>query len=109
MDHSGVSDGQTNLFSSPENQAKTIQVLTFLTRTLTSVPNIVGIQLLNEPVNDPRVFEFYNTALDAVRAVSDEAKRFPFYLHDAFNLNEATGFTKGRGAEWNVLDHHSCK
>jgi glucan 1,3-beta-glucosidase len=109
MDHSGVSDGQANLFSSPDNQAKAIQVLTFLTRTFTSVPNVVGIQLLNEPVNDPRTFEFYSAALEAVRAVSQEAQKFPFYVHDAFNLNEAVGFMKGRGTEWNILDHHSCE
>lgn len=107
--HSGVSDGQTNLFSSPDNIMKTIQVLQFLTRTFVNVPNIVGIQLLNEPANVPEVWDFYNTALDALRTVTPEAQSFPFYLHDAFDLEKGSSYVMSRGREWNVLDHHACR
>jgi aryl-phospho-beta-D-glucosidase BglC (GH1 family) len=47
--HSGVSDGNINLFGSEANINQTINALTFITRQLVSVNNVVGIQLLNEP------------------------------------------------------------
>ena len=47
--HSGISDGATNLFSVPSNMDKTIAVLTFLAQNLACVANVVGIQILNKP------------------------------------------------------------
>jgi len=106
--HSGVSDGQANLFSSPSNMQKTISVLQFLTNTLVDVPNVVGIQLLNEPIDIPDVFDFYTNALNTLRGSSPAAQNFPFYVHDAFDLNQGANFVRSRGREWNILDHHSC-
>jgi glucan 1,3-beta-glucosidase len=57
-DHSGVSDGQTTLFSSKQNMDKTIAVLTFLMKQLVSVSNVIGIQVLNEPVYAPELENF---------------------------------------------------
>ena len=51
--HSGISDGQTNLFINPQYQNQTIEVLTFLTQQLSTVTNVAGIEILNEPQNDP--------------------------------------------------------
>lgn len=50
--HSGISDGQTNLFNVTSNMDKTVSVLTFLAEQLSVVNNVVGIQLLNEPQYD---------------------------------------------------------
>lgn len=47
--HSGVSDHQINLFNTPDNVDKTINVLTFLSQTLAGVTNVVGLGLVNEP------------------------------------------------------------
>ncbi len=47
--HSGVSDGQTNMFGSDDNVNQTVHVLTALMKELAFVTNVVGIQLLNEP------------------------------------------------------------
>lgn len=105
--HSGVSDGQTGLFSSPDNVKKTISLLEYLTSTFVNVPNVVGIQLLNEPLNVPELYNFYNTVLDAVRSLGPEAKAFPFYLHDAFNIHQGADYVRSRGSEWTVLDRHS--
>ncbi|KAG8805200.1 Glucan 1,3-beta-glucosidase 3, partial [Serendipita sp. 401] len=106
--HSGVLDEQTGLFSSPENVQKTILVLKFLTETFINVPNVVGIQLLNEPIDSPETFDFYNVALDSLRGMDlTGIKSFPFYIHDAFNLQRGADLIRSRGAEWNVLDHHS--
>ena len=87
---------------------KTISVLQFLTKTFVQVPNIVGIQLLNEPINIPEVFDFYTNALNTLRSSDPAVQSFPFYLHDAFDLNNGADFVRSRGREWNVLDHHSC-
>lgn len=51
--HSGISDGVTGLFDSPTYMNLTIGVLTFLTEQLANVTNIVGIEVLNEPQDDP--------------------------------------------------------
>jgi len=57
-DHSGVSDGQTKLFSTPLYMDKAIAGLTFMMKTLARVSNVVGIQILNEPVYDDGLEDF---------------------------------------------------
>ncbi len=49
--HSGISDNRVGLFGNKTNVEKTLAVLTFLTRQLCNVTNVVGIQILNEPQN----------------------------------------------------------
>jgi aryl-phospho-beta-D-glucosidase BglC (GH1 family) len=56
--HSGVSDGVTGLFGNPQYQDKTIKALLFLTKQLSNVTNVVGIQILNEPKNVPELYGF---------------------------------------------------
>lgn len=56
--HSGISDGQTNLFNNPSNMQRTIAVLTFLMQQLGNITNVVGIQMLNEPQNVPGLADF---------------------------------------------------
>lgn len=51
--HSGISDGVTGLFNSQVDMGLTINVLTFLTEQLADVTNVVGIEILNEPHDDP--------------------------------------------------------
>jgi glucan 1,3-beta-glucosidase len=89
-----VSDYQVNLFYSPDNIRKTISVLQFLTDALIDVPNVVGVQMLNEPVNVPELWDFYNTALNSLRGSSTKAQKFPFYFHDAFDVDRGVDFMK---------------
>lgn len=56
--HSGTSDGVVGLWKSPAYMNKTIEVLTNITRELVNVNNVVGIQLLNEPADDPIIPSF---------------------------------------------------
>lgn len=56
--HSGISDGATSLFTSPDNVAKTLEVLRFLMQQLSYVTNVVGIQILNEPQYVPELENF---------------------------------------------------
>jgi hypothetical protein len=65
--------------------------------------------MLNEPVNVPESWDFYNTALNSLRGSSTKAQKFPFYFHDAFDVDRGVDFMKNRGNEWNVLNYHSCK
>ena len=122
--HSGVSDGATNLFSVPSNMDKTIDVLVFLARELACVNNVVGIQILNEPPFDDGLTAFckFNTsfsttnltstfmtdsrAIDAMREASPCAKTLPLYMHDGFDLNRFSDFVVGR-TDFVVQDHHS--
>ena len=56
--HSGISDGQVNLFNNANNISKTVEVLKFLISNLASIINVIGIELLNEPLNDPSLAQF---------------------------------------------------
>ncbi|KAJ6596777.1 glycoside hydrolase superfamily [Mycena vulgaris] len=104
--HSGISDRQVGLFKDPANVEKTLAVLTFLTRQLCNVTNVVGIQILNEPQDGPTLIDFYTRAISAMRQVSSAAEAFPIYIHDGFNLNHFTAFIANR-ADFIVQDHHS--
>lgn len=56
--HSGISDGATNLFDNPQYVNQTVTVLTYLMRQLAWTTNVIGIQLLNEPQNVPSLPDF---------------------------------------------------
>ena len=56
--HSGISDGQTNLFGNDWYTNKSMAVLSFLMQELVNVTNVVGIQILNEPTNAPELPSF---------------------------------------------------
>ncbi|KAJ6547445.1 glycoside hydrolase superfamily [Mycena capillaripes] len=103
--HSGISDGHAGLFNSTVNTEKTLAVLAFLTRQLCRVSNIVGIEILNEPLDSPELIEFYNTAISMMRQIP-YAESFPVYIHDAFNLAEFSDLIANR-SDFVVQDHHS--
>lgn len=50
--HSGVSDGRTSLFSNARYMDETTEILKRLAERLGGINNVVGLQLLNEPVYD---------------------------------------------------------
>ena len=104
--HSGTSDGQQNLFSSPDNIQLTVNVLTYLTQQLVKVNNVVGIQLLNEPSNVDGLPSFYTNTLATLREVSPEAATFPFYINDAYDMPRFADYISTR-QDFLVLDHHS--
>ncbi|KAJ7751969.1 glycoside hydrolase superfamily [Mycena metata] len=103
--HSGISDKDVGLFDSETNMDKTIDVLTFLTEQLCNVTNVIGIQVLNEPQDDPGLVDFYKRAISEMRQVPG-AESFPIYIHDAFNLEQFSDFVSQR-PDFVVQDHHS--
>ncbi|KAF8597905.1 glycoside hydrolase [Ceratobasidium sp. AG-I] len=104
--HSGTSNGQSHLFDDEGNIKRTIDILTYLTKQLVPVSNVVGIQVLNEPNNVVSLPDFYGRVIDTLRKVSPEAAKFPFYIHDGFNLQRFADFVSGR-RDFVVQDHHS--
>ncbi|TFY65483.1 hypothetical protein EVJ58_g1959 [Rhodofomes roseus] len=104
--HSGVSDGVTGLFDSQPNMDLTIALLTFLAEQLVNVTNVVGIELLNEPQDDPGLPSLYDRAIASMRAVSPQAASFPLYIHDGFNLDQFSSYVANR-TDFVVVDHHS--
>ncbi|KAF7793112.1 hypothetical protein EIP86_004220 [Pleurotus ostreatoroseus] len=104
--HSGISDGQTNLFGNPYWINKTMDVLTFLMGQLGYVTNVVGIEILNEPQDVPSLPDFYTQAIDTMRSVSPIAASFPLYIHDGFNLDQFSAYVANR-TDFVVVDHHS--
>lgn len=103
--HSGISDGQVNLFNDPTNIQLTLNALTFLTNQLVNVNNVVGIELLNEPSNDATLPDVYNDFLSTLRQLSPEAASFPFYIHDGFDLQRFSDWNAARN-DFVVVDHH---
>lgn len=123
QDHSGVSDGQMNLFSDAGNVDKTINVLTYLTKELVHVNNIVGIEILNEPKYVAELEGFCefdliltglavltrhadDRAIDAMRAADPDATKFPLYVHNGFDLDRFSQYLSGRH-DFTIQDHHS--
>ena len=47
-----------------------------------------------------------NRAIDAMRGTSNEAKSFPLYIHDGFDLTKFSNYVAGR-KDFVVQDHHS--
>ncbi|KAI0724054.1 glycoside hydrolase superfamily [Cerioporus squamosus] len=104
--HSGISDGQVNLFGNDWYENKTMAVLTFLAHELVNVTNIVGIQILNEPNNVDELPDFYARSISAMRATSPAAMELPLYIHDGFDLMRFSDFVANR-TDFVVQDHHS--
>lgn len=63
----------------------------------------MGLELLNEPVNTPKLEKWYNTTLSEVRAVA--GKDFPIYAGDAWNTDTYAHWV-GKRDDFVVLDHH---
>ncbi|KAF7363339.1 putative dolichyl-phosphate-mannose--glycolipid alpha-mannosyltransferase [Mycena sanguinolenta] len=103
--HSGISDGIIGLFNNEANEARTLDVLTYLAQQLSSVSNVVGLQILNEPQDCDELLAFYNRTINAIRQV-EGAENLPLYIHDGFNLQKYSDYVAQR-RDFVVQDHHS--
>lgn len=93
-------------FYSKENRKRTREMLTWLTHELAGVNNVVGIQLLNEPQDNPKLWSWYGETMDAMRKASPHAKNLPLYYHDAFKSEKGAKFASKR-KDFVVQDMHS--
>ncbi|KAL9935520.1 hypothetical protein V8E36_005868 [Tilletia maclaganii] len=103
--HSGISDGSTAFFTDA-NMKRTADLLVWLANEISDVTNVVGIQLLNEPVDRASLWPWYTNTMDAMRNASSYAATVPLYFHDAFKLEKGARFVANR-TDFVVQDHHS--
>lgn len=102
-DHSGTSSGKASLFSSSSNLRSTSLALRFLTSTLTQIPHVVGLELINEPDNNMQIQGWYEQTIAECRPLA--GIDFPFYVSDAWDAQHYCKWVGGR-EDWVVLDHH---
>jgi glucan 1,3-beta-glucosidase len=98
--HSGV-NGPVRFYEK-RNLEKTTAVLQCLVQNLKHQPNIVGIQLINEPQNNSSLPGWYTRTLNKLR---EKCSDIPLYIHDAWNTDQYTEFVKGRN-DFVAVDHH---
>ncbi|EKM57736.1 glycoside hydrolase family 5 protein [Phanerochaete carnosa HHB-10118-sp] len=109
--HAGTS-GELRFYNKA-NKQHTIYVLTVLAGHLSSLcrssdpalPNILGIELLNEPQHDPSLDRWY---LDAIRAVRSVDPSIPVYIGDSWMTDQYANFIESHAntIPFTVLDHH---
>ncbi|PWN27962.1 glycoside hydrolase [Jaminaea rosea] len=104
-DHSGIT-GQGVQFYTDTNMDLTKGLLTWLSWEIADVTNVIGIQLLNEPQDNTKLWPWYNETMDAMRQSSSYAKSLPLYFHDAFNMAKGAKFVSQRD-DFVVQDYHS--
>ncbi|WFD30544.1 hypothetical protein MSPP1_001565 [Malassezia sp. CBS 17886] len=103
--HSGVSNRGVQFYNN-KNEQLTTDVLLWITEQTANITNVVGIELLNEPTNNPRLWTWYNKTMNAMRKVNKHAEDLPLYFHDAFNPSEGAKFA-GKRNDFVVQDTHS--
>ncbi|KAI0765919.1 glycoside hydrolase [Trametes elegans] len=111
--HSGTS-AEPTFFKNARYMAHTIQILTALAAHLTAfvrshdppLPNLVGIELLNEPQPGGASESLKRWYRDAFRALRRIDADLPLYVGDAWQTDEYAAFVAGAGTPFVVLDHH---
>ncbi|KAH8070764.1 glycoside hydrolase [Cristinia sonorae] len=107
--HSGTSSPDTKFFTK-QNMAHTTHVLTVLLTRLSasSLPNIVGIELINEPAPENHISELQKWYIDTSRALRKIDPRIPIYIGDAWQTDQWAGFIEANSQNlpFLVLDHH---
>ncbi|WFD00467.1 hypothetical protein MYAM1_003216 [Malassezia yamatoensis] len=103
--HSGFSTGKVNFYTNT-NEKRTAEFLVWLTKQFADVTNVVGIELLNEPQNNDRLWPWYNSTMNEMRQVNKYAKQLPLYFHDAFSPSTGAKFAAQRD-DFVVQDTHS--
>ncbi|KZO97421.1 glycoside hydrolase family 5 protein [Calocera viscosa TUFC12733] len=96
--------GQTGLirFYEEHNLTSTLLALKVLVSHVRDIPNVVGVQLLNEPQNHGRLPSWYISTLNSLRSL---AATLPLYIHDAWSTYQYADLAGGRN-DWVVVDHH---
>ncbi|KIP05944.1 glycoside hydrolase family 5 protein [Phlebiopsis gigantea 11061_1 CR5-6] len=100
-------------FFNKVNMTHTLHVLSVLVTQLdrfcrSSDPplaNVLGIELLNEPQQDPSLEKWY---LDAIRTVRSQDPSIPVYIGDSWSTDQYAGFIESHASAipFTVLDHH---
>ncbi|THH00439.1 hypothetical protein EW026_g2083 [Hermanssonia centrifuga] len=100
-------------FFNKQNMTHTIHVLSVLLTQLNAfgashnppLPNVVGIELLNEPQHNGSLERWY---LDAIRSLRQIDPSIPLYIGDSWRTDQYASFieTHQSAIPFTVLDHH---
>ncbi|PCH35019.1 glycoside hydrolase family 5 protein [Wolfiporia cocos MD-104 SS10] len=112
--HSGTSSPNPTFFTNEYNMKHTIHVLSVLLSQLTAftqshdppLPNIVGIELLNEPQPQTRHHALEKWYLEAFRTLRAIDTEMPLYIGDVWMTDQYVDFLSGSATQFAVLDHH---
>lgn len=109
--HCGLSTGNAAFFERNKNRATTMSVLRTLLDAFASMENVVGIEVLNEPRNNPKLASFYKDSIHELAKSRHDHARLPIYLGDCWATQD---YARGIAEEQNsadarvfiVQDHH---
>lgn len=90
-------------FYERHNLQRTINVLNILAKQIAGIPNVVGLELVNEPQNNPALQSWYQKALDSIR--ENVGTELPLYISDCWDTHSYAKFIESR-KDFVVLDHH---
>ncbi|KAJ2156741.1 Glucan 1,3-beta-glucosidase 3 [Coemansia sp. RSA 552] len=102
--HSGVT-GPPQFYDNPGHQDLALKCYQAFTHLFANVTNIIGLQIINEPLDNPQLEGFYVRALEQIRSQSAD---LPIYIGDAWNLAKYAAFVKNH-RDWLsfvVVDTH---
>lgn len=91
-------------FYKKANLTRTVHILCLLATAFKDTPNVVGIQLVNEPQNSDALPGCYQSTLDSIRAATANPD-LPLYIHDAWSTPQYAALVQAR-SDFVVLDHH---
>jgi aryl-phospho-beta-D-glucosidase BglC (GH1 family) len=116
--HSGTSDPNSRFFDGSFNMRHTAHVLavvlTHITKFIKSfsppLPNIVGIELLNEPAPGHHTAALKQWYSDAIRSLRVIDARVPIVIGDSWQTDDYAGYLSNKADSFQhphvVLDHH---
>ena len=79
-------------------------MLKVLASHLHAIPNVVGLELMNEPANNDQLQGWYESAIEQLRRTVAPTD-FPLYIGDAWDANWYSQWT-GKRSDFVVMDHH---
>jgi len=103
--HCGISTHRAELFNSNHTMDTALQALTRLAKDLAPINHVIGLEVLNEPIDHPELSTFYQKAYKAIRSVHPNIM-LPIYFGDAWNMNKYSAWLSQSGMKFVVIDTH---
>jgi aryl-phospho-beta-D-glucosidase BglC (GH1 family) len=103
--HCGVSTHKAELFNSSQNMDMALEALRRLAKEFAPINHVIGIEVLNEPIDHPSLPAFYQRAYDTIRSVHPDIL-LPIYFGDAWNIKQYSTWFSKRDMDFVVIDTH---
>ncbi|KAJ2647653.1 Glucan 1,3-beta-glucosidase 3 [Coemansia sp. RSA 1250] len=102
--HSGTT-GTACFYDNPEFQHLAIKCYGVFAHLLANITNVIGLQIINEPLDHPQLGDFYKQALSEIRLQTTD---LPIYIGDAWNLTKYAKIAKELSQQFGfiVVDTH---